>query len=80
MIDEGKLLLNKSLQEISEKLSFKLVNEPSDLKFPALYEENYGVGTRVIAENKSGEESLVDLEILFNAVTSKNNQITTILN
>jgi ABC-2 type transport system ATP-binding protein len=80
VIDEGKLLLNKSLQEISEKLSFKLVNEPSDLKFPALYEENYGVGTRVIAENKSGEESLVDLEILFNAVTSKNNQITNILN
>jgi ABC-2 type transport system ATP-binding protein len=80
VIDEGKLLLNKSLQEISEKLSFKLVNQPSESDQPALYEEQYGIGTRVIEENKTGEESLVDLEILFNAVTSKNNQITNILN
>jgi|AntRauTorckE5430_2_1112549.scaffolds.fasta_scaffold02430_5 ABC-2 type transport system ATP-binding protein len=80
VIDEGKLLLNKSLYEISEKLSFKLVNQPSESDQPTLYEEHYGIGSRVIEENKTGEESLVDLEILFNAVTSKNNQITNILN
>lgn len=80
VIDEGKLLLNKSLYEISEKLSFKLITQPGESDQPTLYEEQYGIGTRVIAENNTGEESLVDLEILFNAVTSKNNQITTILN
>jgi len=80
VIDEGKLLLNKSLYEISEKLSFKFLNQPSELTIPALYEEQYGIGARVIVENKTGEESLVDLEILFNALTSKNNQITNILN
>ncbi len=80
VIDEGKLLLNKSLYEIAEKLSFKLINQASDSNVKTLYEEQFGVGTRVIVENKSGEESLVDLEILFNALTSKNNQITDILN
>jgi ABC-2 type transport system ATP-binding protein len=80
VIDEGKLLLNKSLYEIAEKLSFKLINQPVDSNIKAVYEEQFGVGTRVIVENKSGEESLVDLEILFNAITSKNNQITNILN
>lgn len=80
VIDEGKLLLNKSLYEIAEKLSFKLINQPEDVNVKALYEEQFGVGTRVIVENKTGEDSLVDLEILFNALTSKNNQITNILN
>jgi len=80
VIDSGKLLLNKSLYEISEKLSFKLITQPSESDEPTLYEEQYGIGNRIIAENKSGEESLVDLEILFNAVTSKNNQIINILN
>lgn len=80
VIDGGKLLLNKGLYEISEKLSFKLVTQPEELPTPALYQEQYGVGTRVIAENTTGEESLIDLEILFNAITSKNTQIAEILN
>lgn len=80
IIDEGKLLLDQSLYTISEKLSFKLINEPSDDDLPTLYQEQFGVGNRVIAENKTGEESLVDLEILFNAVTGKNNKISEILN
>lgn len=80
VVDEGKLLLNKGLYEISERLSFKLINQPEELAKPALYQEEYGVGNRVITENTTGEESLIDLEILFNAVTSKNTQIIDILN
>lgn len=80
VIDEGKLLLNKSLYEISEKLSFKLLNGPASQEVQPLYAEDFGVGTRVILENKTGEDSLVDLEILFNALTSDNNQLSNLLN
>jgi len=73
IVDNGKLLIHKTLYEISERLSFKVINGPISKSQKVLYSEDFGVGARVIEENTANEESLVDLEVLFNAVISNNN-------
>ncbi|HLY71218.1 MAG TPA: ABC transporter ATP-binding protein [Puia sp.] len=68
IVDEGELLLHASVGMIAEKLCFKTVNEirdPADI----LYKEESLRGISVVIENKHGEESKVNLEHLFNAVT-----------
>jgi len=68
IIDEGELLLNASITEISEKLSFKTVTGLEGIK-NIFYQEASLKGYTVVAENTEGEESKVNLEQLFNAVT-----------
>lgn len=68
IIDNGEVLLSASLNEISDKLSFKTVNEiPPNLQI--LHAEESFRGISIIYENKIGEDTRMDLEQLFNAVT-----------
>src|SRR5690349_9670026 len=67
IVDNGELLLHASTTEIADKLCFKNVGElPADM---VLYAEPSLKGYSVVMENKSGEDSKVNLEYLFNAVT-----------
>jgi ABC-2 type transport system ATP-binding protein len=67
IVDNGELLLHASTTEIADKLCFKNVGElPADI---VLYAEPSLKGYAVVMENKSGEDSKVNLEYLFNAVT-----------
>jgi ABC-2 type transport system ATP-binding protein len=68
IIDNGQLLLSSSISEIAKKLSFKTLNEIPDDTI-VLYSENSLRGISVVMENKEGEDSKVNLEHLFNAVT-----------
>jgi len=68
IVDNGDLLLNASITDIAEKLCFKTVNELSD-RNNILYSEDSLKGYAVVAENTDREESKVNLEHLFNAVT-----------
>jgi len=68
IVENGELLLNASLTEISEKLSFKTV-AMLDGQNKIFYQEESLKGYTVVAENTEGEESKVNLEQLFNAVT-----------
>lgn len=68
IVDKGELLLNSSISEISEKLCFKTVSEVAD-PGKVLYSEESLKGIAVVVENYKHEESKVDLEHLFNAVT-----------
>ncbi|MDQ6812759.1 MAG: ABC transporter ATP-binding protein [Bacteroidota bacterium] len=68
IVDNGALLLNASLAGISEKLCFKTVDE-LDATIKVLYAEETLKGMSVVQENTEGEESKVNLEQLFNAVT-----------
>jgi ABC-2 type transport system ATP-binding protein len=68
ILDEGKLLLNASLKEIAERLCFKTVAGLDEIK-NVLYQEESLKGYTVVSENMNGEETKVNLELLFNAVT-----------
>jgi ABC-2 type transport system ATP-binding protein len=68
IVDNGELLLQASISEISNKLSFKVVDDIID-ENEVLYAESSLKGYAVVVENKTGEESKVNLEYLFNAIT-----------
>jgi ABC-2 type transport system ATP-binding protein len=71
ILDEGEIIFNQSLQDITNRLSVsihqqnpdELANDPTIL----YYEKTMG-GYAVIKENQTREESQVDIELLFNAV------------
>jgi len=70
IVDNGELLLNASIDEISEKLCFKTVSEltnPDEI----LYSEDSLKGFSIVTKNTSAEDSKVNLEHLFNAITEK---------
>lgn len=67
ILDKEDVLLNASLQTISEKLFF---DYGSQLHPEALYLENTPSGAIQVYPNTTGEESKVNLEALFNAVHS----------
>ena len=67
IMDGSKLLLNESVSTICEKLYFAEhgVNEPTD---GALYVQPSVQGNSVILPNEYGEDSKMNLEVLFNAM------------
>jgi ABC-2 type transport system ATP-binding protein len=68
IVENGELLLNASIQEIGHKLSFKTVSElPATGKI--LYAEDSLKGQTIVAENTTNENSKINLEHLFNAIT-----------
>lgn len=77
IVDNGALLLHASITDIAGKLSFKTV--PSiEADDTILYSEESLKGLTVVAANKTGEDSKVNLEHLFNAVTDNPDIIKTI--
>jgi len=70
IMDGSELLLNESVANICEKLYFaeQGMNEPSD---DALYVQPSVQGNSVILPNTSGEESKMNLEVLFNAMLAE---------
>lgn len=68
IVDDGHLLLNASIGVIAEKLCFKTVSELSDTS-DVLYSEESLKGFSVVMRNSYNEDSKVNLEHLFNAIT-----------
>ena len=67
ILDKEQVLLNASLQTITQKLFF---DYGSSIKADALYLEQTPSGAIQVYPNTTGEESKVNLEALFNAVHS----------
>ncbi len=70
IVDKGELLLNASVDEIADKLCFKTVSEVDDMN-QVLYSEQSLKGFSIVKENTESENSKVNLEHLFNAITEK---------
>ena len=70
IMDGSELLLNESVASICEKLYFaeQGMNEPTD---DALYVQPSVQGNSVILPNTYGEESKMNLEVLFNALLAE---------
>jgi ABC-2 type transport system ATP-binding protein len=79
IVDNGQLLLNSSINEISKKLTFKILKEvPDDPDI--LYSENSIRGISVVMKNREEEDSKVNLEQLFNAITQNPEKTLEIFN
>jgi len=65
MLDENDVALMASVQEITEKLTFKKVKEVDDSIF---YAEPSLSGFKAVMPNYHHEDSKLDMELLFNAI------------
>lgn len=77
IVDNGELLLHASVADISEKLSFKTVGEAENTG-KALYAEETFKGVSIVQQNTAGEDTKVNLEHFFNAVTENPEMIKSI--
>lgn len=76
IIDRSKVLLSASVSEISRRLSFKVNGDASK----ALYVRPGINGQVVMEQNLDGEETIIDVEMLFNATVSAPEEINQIFN
>ena len=79
IIDGSKVLLDESVATICEKLYFteQGMNEPTD---DVLYTQPSIQGNSVILPNLYGEESKMNLEVLFNAMLAERERMQAVFN
>ena len=77
ILNDQKIVVNTSMDDIAEKLSFGVI--PADSTY-YLYAEPTFSGLQAITLNTDNSYTKVDMEILFNAVISNNQQLINILN
>jgi ABC-2 type transport system ATP-binding protein len=79
IIDEGKILFDQTVENITRKLSFHISFDNEEIK-QALYREASLRGSAVITRNDTGEESKLDLELLYKAIILNGNAIHSVFN
>ncbi|MGN1218955.1 MAG: ATP-binding cassette domain-containing protein [Phocaeicola sp.] len=79
IIDGNAVQMNNSIKDITDRLYFaeQGMNEPVER---ALFVQPSVYGNSVIMENKFGEESPVNLEVLFNAILAEREKIQSVFN
>ncbi|MTI30535.1 ATP-binding cassette domain-containing protein [Xanthovirga aplysinae] len=75
VLENGKIIFNRTMQEISSSLSFSRLRKQEALELALLYkEENLG-GVEAIHRNELGEDSRIDLELLFKGIIEETEKI-----
>lgn len=79
MIDGGRLLLDSSYARLADRLAFvdQPMSEPTD---GAIYVQPSLQGNSAVYANRTGEESVINLETLFNAMLTNGAAINEALN
>ncbi len=67
IIDEGKIIFQRSVESITSALSFETLSEIKENMQPLYHEEGLG-GYSSIKRNMDGKDTRMDLELLFNGV------------
>ena len=69
IIDEGEILFDQKVDDIMNRLQFKISFDSEEVK-QAIYFESSLKGNSVILANTEGEEGKLDLEMLYKAIVS----------
>jgi len=77
ILDNHKIAIENTVDELMEKLVFGTFEDTRGMK--VLYEEDTMRGKHAILQNTTGKYSKMDLELLFNAVTTGTNRLTEML-
>jgi ABC-2 type transport system ATP-binding protein len=75
VIDDGKILFDENVDNISKKLSFRFAIDEADVA-TAYYSESSLSGNVIVTSNPEGEESKLDLELLYKAIVTNSGKIT----
>ncbi len=70
VLDQGKIVYNETVFDISQQWQFKTVASLSGFEKPVYQEKCLG-GHRIIIPANSLEETEIDIELLFNAIINK---------
>ncbi|MBC6492924.1 ATP-binding cassette domain-containing protein [Flavihumibacter stibioxidans] len=74
IIDEGNILFDQTVGNISSKLHFKISFDSDEVR-SAIYRENSLKGSAVILINEAGEEGGLDLEMLYKAIVTNKDAV-----
>jgi len=77
IIDEGKILFDQTVEAISRKLNFQISFDSEEIK-QSLYNESSLRGSAIITANTEGEESKLDLELLYKAIVLNGAAVTAV--
>ena len=77
IMDGHEIVFNEPIENISKKLLFKVVDR-NETDETVIYSEDSLRGLYQVRENRTGEESKVDIELLFNAIFADKNRIKNI--
>jgi ABC-2 type transport system ATP-binding protein len=70
ILDEGEIIFNEEVMNISQKWQFKSVASLSGIADP-IYHEKCPGGYRIICPINDEDETDIDIELLFNAIVNK---------
>ncbi|WP_231460504.1 ATP-binding cassette domain-containing protein [Pedobacter sp. Leaf132] len=77
MLDDNDVALKASVQEITEKLTFKKIKEVDE---SIIYAEPSLSGFNAVMPNYHNEESRLDMELLFNAILAEKTKFKPLFN
>ncbi len=75
VMEKHKIVFNQPIENITNKLLFKVANR-NESDENALYSEETLHGLYQVCKNTTGEDSKLDIELLFNAITTKTTEIS----
>jgi len=78
IINATKIILKEGLENVGKKLSFKISFDEDDLE-DALYSESLLRGNAIVSRNTIGDESGIDLELLYKATMADPLKMQTVL-
>jgi ABC-2 type transport system ATP-binding protein len=79
IMDEHEIVFNEPNENITKKLLFKVVDH-NETDESVIYSEESMRGLYQVRENTTGEESKLDIELLFNAVFTDKKRIMNLFN
>lgn len=79
ILDDKKIILHEGVDTITQKIVFKQVLDLSTVAH-CIYSEGGLKGHVVVAENLHQENSKLDMELFFNAISVQKNQIISLFN
>lgn len=77
ILDQGEIIFHQTFENVSKRLAFAVQQELVEDE-QVVYAQSVLGGYSVVTENRTGEEGSIDLEILFNSITSGTDKINQI--
>ena len=73
-MEKHEIVFNQPIEKITEKLLFRVADR-SEKSETVIYSEDTLRGLYQVCENKTGEDSKLDIELLFNAILTNKDHI-----
>lgn len=79
IIDEGQILFDQTTESLNRRLQFKISFDPEEVR-EALYKEPSLQGNAIVCANVDGDDTKLDLELLYKAVVTNGEAVRNVFN